>query len=176
MYKLYISLAASTHLWQHVLTCRMCSILSINSLLDQYDKHVHITGSKYSPLAACPHLQNVHSRHVFTTGPCTMSMYLSLAANSHLFGSMSSPAECASSAYIHCWIMYGELVLITSSKYTPLAACPHPQNVHPPHIFTAGPCMGSLYLSLAASTHFWQHVLSCRMCILGIFSLLDHVR
>jgi hypothetical protein len=200
---------------------------------------VKITGSKYSPWAACPHLQNVHPRHIFTAGTCTMSLYLSLAASTHL-GSMSSPAECASSAYIHRWKMYGEHVLITGSKYSALAACPHLQNVHPQHlftmydeyvliigskysplaasprlqnlhprhiftmygghvlitgskysplaasphlqnvhprhIFTTGPCTVSMYLSLAASTQLWQHVLTCRMCILGIYSHLDLVR
>jgi hypothetical protein len=41
---------------------------------------------------------------------------------------MFSPAECASAAYIHRWTMYVEHVLITGSKFSPLAACPHLQN------------------------------------------------
>jgi hypothetical protein len=77
-------------------------------------------------------------QHLFTPGPCMVSMYLSLAASTHLWQ--------------------------------------HVLTVHPWHIFTAGPCTMSLYLSLAASTHLWQHVLTCRMCILGIYSPLDHVR
>ncbi len=62
----------------------------------------------------------------------------------------------------HIFTMHHQHVLITSSKLSPCAACSHLQNVHPRHIFTAGPCTLSMYLSLAASFHLWQHVLTCR--------------
>jgi hypothetical protein len=68
-----------------------------------YDEHVLITGNKYSLLSVCPHLQNVHPQHLFTM----YDEYVLITGSKYIFtfGSKSSPGECESSAYIHCWTM-----------------------------------------------------------------------
>ncbi len=150
-----LSLAASTHIWQHVLTCRMCILgiycihrwtMYVRWACTYHWQQVLTFGSMSSP-AEFASLTFIH--HVRWV--CTYHWQQVLT-----FGSMSSPALHPR----HIFTMYGGHVLITGSKYSPLAACPNLPNVHPWHIFTVGPCTVSMYCSLATSIYLQMGVLT----------------